>query len=146
MARKWQSWDQIPGLPVAYRYPTLTFHPTAFLPGPSPNTSGSAFLYKTIWRSVRHRPGCGWQRGRRLESMAMTPFHSGHLNLLNCLLMAPTRSPISGCGELPIMQSFTRMPALSYMAGAWPSSVADRVSSRYGHSTAVVGVDTVPTM
>lgn len=41
------------------------------------------------------------ERDKRLELRAPTPFHSGHLKLLSCLLIGPTLSHISGHGDVP---------------------------------------------
>lgn len=41
--------------------------------------------------------------------MSSTPFHSGHLKLLSCLLVVPTLSHISDRAGLPIIQTSTRL-------------------------------------
>lgn len=47
--------------------------------------------------------------------MAPTPFHSGHLKLLSCLLIAPTLSHISGLGVLLIVQT-SASPGLLFLS------------------------------
>lgn len=103
--RKWQRREQIPAFSIAHsvwcspqQLPSMVLFWTpvvAFL-GTLQNhlekeCSQAWFDQTWLWK----------ERGKRLELRAPTPFHSGHLKLLSCLLIGPTLSHISGHGDVP---------------------------------------------